>query len=149
MIETILTAITVLALLWAAIDDTLHRIIPDTTAIATAACGLMVASMHGAAPMALVLSLALFVIGLALFSFGVMGGGDVKLIAATGSWLSLATLGPFLLIMALVGGALGVAVLARDAQRRLAGVAPQDGATTVPYGVAIAVSGLFILMGSF
>jgi prepilin peptidase CpaA len=50
----------------------------------------------------------LFVIGFVMFSFGLFGGGDAKLIAAAGLWFGTAQLVPFLTITAFAGGLLAL-----------------------------------------
>ena len=50
-------------------------------------------------------------LGFILSAFGIVGGGDAKLLAAVALWLGLAPLPLFLLIMSLLGGLLAVLVL--------------------------------------
>jgi prepilin peptidase CpaA len=93
-------------------------------------------------------AVAVFAAGAALFALGVWGGGDVKLLAAMAAWTGPGELLRLLLVMALAGGVLALAVLlARrlpalntDAAgwRRPACLAEGH----VPYGVAIAAAGL-------
>ena len=85
---------------------------------------------------------ALLVLGTIAFGAGLMGGGDVKLLAALGLWVDLR--GGVWLITAvfLAGGILALAyVLARRVRR-----SPRASAPAIPYGVAIA-AGAAILMG--
>ncbi|OAN50448.1 pilus assembly protein CpaA [Paramagnetospirillum marisnigri] len=91
---------------------------------------------------------AVFAVSVLLFSLGVWGGGDAKMLPAAVLWVGPGELPRFLLVMALVGGALALLALAarrvplgpegelRDWGRRLA-ISGQ-----VPYGVAIACAGL-------
>lgn len=90
------------------------------------------------------LGLAMFVLFALAFRVGMMGGGDVKLIAALALWLPPAALIGMLTIMSLVGGAVTLAMLvARGVRhRRTKGPLPP---IEVPYGVAIAVAGLLVL----
>jgi prepilin peptidase CpaA len=77
-----------------------------------------------------------FGLGLALivpFIANMLGGGDVKLMAALTLWLPPASLPQALLIVSISGGMLGL-ILIVAARRRLA-------KPTVPYGVAIALAG--------
>ncbi|HEY0283460.1 MAG TPA: prepilin peptidase [Rhizomicrobium sp.] len=91
--------------------------------------------------------------GFALFALGFIGGGDVKLFAAIALWLGFdLDLMNYMLIAALLGGALTVALLllrrvplpARLARQpwllRL-----QDDHAGVPYGVALAAGAFLIL----
>jgi prepilin peptidase CpaA len=80
-----------------------------------------------------------FVFFAILFHVGMMGGGDVKLLAALGLWLPLASVVKLLVIMSLAGGVLTLVMLAR--RRR----ASSEEKTEVPYGVAIAFAGLWLI----
>jgi prepilin peptidase CpaA len=73
------------------------------------------------------------------FYFGMMGGGDVKLVAAIALWLPLGAVVKLLVIMSIAGGVLTFAMLARQ---RLGG--KQD-KPEVPYGVAIAFGGFWAI----
>ena len=52
---------------------------------------------------------SLFFAGYALFSFGLFGGGDAKLMAAAGLWFGTSQTMSFLILTALAGGLLAVA----------------------------------------
>lgn len=73
------------------------------------------------------------------FAMGAMGGGDVKLIGAIALWLPWPAVLLLLVIMSLAGGALTLAMVIR---RRLA---RQQGQLEIPYGVAIAFGGLWLI----
>ena len=94
---------------------------------------------------------ALLVFGLLAITFymGMMGGGDVKLAAALALWFSPMSTVKFLVIMSLAGGILTVIVMILDRfQKRLEG--DQDPSKPeVPYGVAIAVGGLWVIAQRF
>lgn len=75
-----------------------------------------------------------------LFALRMMGGGDVKLIAALALWLPPVPLLRLLILMALLGGVLAAGMLVHARIRRRA-----TGDIEVPYGVAIALAALFIL----
>lgn len=88
--------------------------------------------------------------GAVLFSHGLMGGGDVKLLAVTGLWLGPGAAPAFLVLTALVGGVLSLALLAcralgaeRLAGARVATLRPPM--NRVPYGIAIAVAAIAVL----
>ncbi len=114
-----------------------------------AAAGVALGRLSAAAlGMALLCSLAVFAIGAAGFAAGILGGGDVKLLAAASLFAGSAHMVDFLVVTALVGGALGVAVLAG------APIGPSAPATDgtvrarlrcrLPYGPAIAAGGLWV-----
>jgi prepilin peptidase CpaA len=77
------------------------------------------------------------------FFLGMMGGGDVKLAAALALWFSPATTLRFLVLMSLAGGVLTLVVMVLHKVRR------REGPPEVPYGVAIAFGGIFILAQRF
>lgn len=85
------------------------------------------------------LAALLFALFTALFAVGAMGGGDVKLITALALWLRPSWLLPMLLIMAITGGVLTLAMLLFHRLRK------QPGNPEIPYGVAIAAAGLLII----
>jgi prepilin peptidase CpaA len=89
------------------------------------------------------LAVAVFVLFALLFQFGFMGGGDVKMIGALALWLPVGAILNLLIIMSIAGGALTVAMLIR---RRLA---RSEGQIEVPYGVAIAFGGLWVIAEPF
>jgi prepilin peptidase CpaA len=143
-------AITVFAA--AAVTDSRSRRIPNPLSAALALLGLAriafaLATGGGAAALGLDLlaALAVFVPAALAFRFGLLGGGDVKLMAAGALWLGPAALGPYLLTTVLAGGALAVLFLLwRVARpRRADGKGP-----SLPYGVAIAAGGILTTAGA-
>jgi prepilin peptidase CpaA len=84
-----------------------------------------------------------FVLLAVAFYAGMMGGGDVKLAAALALWFSPASTLKFLVLMSLAGGVLTLAVMALHRIKR------REGKPEIPYGVAIAFGGLFILTQRF
>jgi prepilin peptidase CpaA len=79
---------------------------------------------------------ALFAIA---FAIGAMGGGDVKLVSAVALWLPWPAVLALLMIMSLAGGALTVALVIRHRLAR------SEGQLEIPYGVAIAFGGLWLI----
>lgn len=87
--------------------------------------------------------------GFTLFSFGYIGGGDAKLMAAAGLWLGFPVVLPFLLFSAVAGGLLAAAIglwfmahleagiRSKRADRLLAELKPD-----VPYGFALAAGAI-------
>jgi prepilin peptidase CpaA len=73
------------------------------------------------------------------FRFGAMGGGDVKMAAAVALWLPLAGVVELVVIMSIAGGVLTLAMLA--AHR----IAKSAGQPEIPYGIAIAFGGFWLI----
>jgi prepilin peptidase CpaA len=90
-------------------------------------------------------------ITIALFSQGIMGGGDAKLLSAAALWVGFGNLVDYVFMTALFGGILGVGILmfrnvippviiaGRDWAERL-----HDKKAGIPYGVALGAAGLWV-----
>lgn len=87
----------------------------------------------------LALAACVFALFAFMFAMGWMGGGDVKLLTALSLWLPLAAMLKLLVVMSLLGGVLTLALLAVHRLRRL------RSSPEVPYGVAIACAGLWVI----
>jgi len=85
------------------------------------------------------LAAALLALFAMFFAMGMMGGGDVKLLAALGLWLPLTKMLILLEWMALGGGVLTLGMLIAHRMRK----AP--GKPEIPYGVAIVGAGLLVV----
>ncbi|HEY6869104.1 MAG TPA: prepilin peptidase [Novosphingobium sp.] len=85
------------------------------------------------------LGLVAFVLLAGLFALRVMGGGDVKLLAALALWVRPEHFLWLVMVMSLVGGLLTVVFGAWHIARR------QQGRIAIPYGVAICAAGLLTL----
>ena len=92
----------------------------------------------------------LFGVGAVAFANGMIGGGDVKLLAAVGLFAGPAHVVDFMLVTALVGGVLGLALLAgapiRPVSSRGDATLRNRLRSRVPYGPAIAAGGLWVAM---
>lgn len=97
---------------------------------------------------ALVAVAALFV-GMALFAFRIIGGGDAKLMAAACLWLGMTGSGMFILFTGVIGGFFCLGLLAarayvgpylRNPPTWVAGLLSPRG--DIPYGVAICAGAL-------
>jgi prepilin peptidase CpaA len=77
------------------------------------------------------------------FFAGMMGGGDVKLAAALALWLPPVATLKFLMLMAIAGGVLTLAILVAHRVRR------REGRPQIPYGVAIAFGAIAVLAPIF
>ena len=97
--------------------------------------------------------LAVLVGAAILFALRLMGGGDVKLLAAVSLWIGLGSLLPFLTLTAVIGGGFAVLlVLLRTSavQIVLQRVLPRlahfaDAKMKLPYGVPIAIAGILMV----
>lgn len=84
-------------------------------------------------------ALAAFAVFAGLFAIGWMGGGDVKLLTAVALWIDPKSFLTLLFVMAVVGGILTIAVGGWHIMRR------KKDKIAIPYGVAIAAGGLWVL----
>jgi prepilin peptidase CpaA len=132
-----------LCLLGAAIHgDLRRREIPDWSVLGLVALFFLVQLCRGrweAIGEGTLVAVAVFGAGVAFFRFGLLGGGDVKLMSALALWAGPSGILQFMLLTSFAGGPLSLACLAawfwRRRHRRLR-VFPR---VEVPYGVAIAL----------
>ena len=87
--------------------------------------------------------LLVFMLFAGAFYLNVMGGGDVKLAGALALWFTPYETLTLIVIMSIAGGLLTLVVLAGHRVRR------KEGRPEVPYGVAIAVGGMWLLAQRF
>lgn len=143
-----IAALACLALcIFAALHDVATLKIPNWVNASIAGLGLSALAVSGL-PLGdmgwhLLVALIAFIVSFALFSFGVFGGGDAKMIPAVALWTGPVAIVPFLVWTAFIGGGIALVGLA-------ARYAPLPEATPswvtntlsrgegVPYGVAIA-----------
>jgi Flp pilus assembly protein protease CpaA len=164
-------------LVLAALTDLRERRIPNWLTASTAALYpvyLVLSPVPTGWLGALGLALLIGVIGLALFARQLIGGGDVKLIAAISLWAGLEHFAVFALVTTLTGGAMALATLWLQRwnpliQAHLAGFGVAAGGrhesatradppsagepgsarpvpATLPYGIAIAVGGVAVVI---
>ena len=88
-------------------------------------------------------AVAAFAVLAALFAFGAMGGGDVKLLTALALWIEPTWFLRLLVVMALVGGVLTIVFAAWHVTRR------RKDRLAIPYGVAISSAGLWVLSAHY
>ncbi|MGC1271258.1 MAG: prepilin peptidase [Croceibacterium sp.] len=84
-------------------------------------------------------ALATFAFCAALFAMRAMGGGDVKLLTALALWIQPMLFLKLIIMMSLLGGVLTVVFGAWHIMKR------RRDRLAIPYGVAIAVAGLWII----
>ncbi|HYB10257.1 MAG TPA: prepilin peptidase [Alphaproteobacteria bacterium] len=136
---------------WAAYSDALYFRIPNAVSLGV----LLLYPAHvlaSAAPIdwpgALLIGAILFVAGIAVFSQGIAGGGDVKFLGAASLWAGTSYIFPFLIVMGMAGGALAAVVwLVRVGRHlKLASGVPIEttGSVPVPYGIAITAGAAYV-----
>lgn len=84
-------------------------------------------------------AIAAFAVLAGMFALRLMGGGDVKLLTALALWIEPEWFLRLLIVMALIGGVLTIVMGAWHVMRR------QRNKLAIPYGVAIAAAGLWVL----
>lgn len=160
---TVLAMIVVLAaaglIILAAIYDVLTMTIPNWLSIVLAVLFLIAAPLLGFDMRMLLTHLAtglvVLTIGIGLFAMGWVGGGDVKLAAASALWLGSGLMLEYLFVTAIAGGILSLAILILRRlplpallSRQLWVRRLHDPTKGVPYGVALAVGALVVLPAS-
>ncbi|MCE2510623.1 MAG: prepilin peptidase [Alphaproteobacteria bacterium] len=149
------TIVAFLALLaWAAASDFYSYLIPNRISAAVAA--LFVAHAIAGVPAvdwtgALITGGAVFLVGATMFVFRLVGGGDVKLMSAISLWAGPAQILDFLLLTALAGGLVSLAMMTalriyRPGPVETTAALPRFSARKqyIPYGIAIAVGGFYV-----
>lgn len=139
-----LSALLVLLLLRAAATDIRSRIISNWLNLFIAllaplwwwASGL---ALYPDVPIQIGLALLVFALFTGLFAIGMMGGGDVKLLGALALWLPFSAMASLLIIMALAGGAVTLITVIHHRMSK------RTGQPEVPYGVAIAIAGIWVV----
>ncbi len=148
----------------AAWTDLRSRRIPNRLTLGILVCGLVLRALEGLAPLAEgVLGAGLgLAIAVVLFGLGAVGGGDGKLLIGVGAFLGHERYVGALLLIAVLGGILGLAEALRrgvilPAALNAAGMIRRwltlgrggeartlesPGAVTVPYGLAIAAGSI-------
>jgi prepilin peptidase CpaA len=140
-----LVAITVLLLLFAALEDGWRSRISNVFSGGVALAAFAAIALDG--PIIglwqnILLFAAVLVVGTMLFARGVMGGGDIKLMAASALWFDLSSGWKLLVAIAIAGGLEALIVLAlrqiiwpAELSSRFALLRRREG---IPYGIAIA-----------
>jgi prepilin peptidase CpaA len=141
-----LVLVLVCAMLAAAIEDAVRFRISNLTALVVLAGAIIAAVITGptwSLWQNVVVFAAILLLGTFAFSAGWLGGGDVKLLAAAGLWFDLRSALWFLAAVFLSGGVVAICyLLARPFRRSPGGKMGRR----VPYGVAIAVGALAMIL---
>ncbi len=91
----------------------------------------------------LAVALTTFAVCAGLFALRAMGGGDVKLLTALALWIEPGLFVHLVIATALLGGLLTLCMLVLGAIRR------RSERLEIPYGVAIALAGLWVLASAY
>jgi prepilin peptidase CpaA len=133
------------AMVAAAVEDALRLRISNVTSLVVLVGAILAAVLHGPSwvlwqnllAFAIVLTL-----GTVAFAAGWLGGGDVKLFAATALWFNLKSTVWLVALVFIAGGVVAVCYLLSRPFRR--GVRGTKKGGRVPYGIAIAAGALIM-----
>ena len=112
MIRFALWAAAVALLMAAALHDVALRIIPNTVPALLGVLGLLLRMANGQFLVPVLLASAVFAVGAMCWRRGLLGGGDVKLLAACALLLPPSATAAFVLSTGMAGGLLAVVYLA-------------------------------------
>ncbi len=148
LLTDLLCAILAIMLLWAAIIDIRTRTIANRLNLAIALMAPLYWWATGIdvwpdAATRVAVAIAVFLLFALAFQLGAMGGGDVKLAAALALWFSPGATLFLIILMSLAGGVLTAIVMIEHKIKK------NQGRPEVPYGVAIAFGGLWLLTQRF
>ena len=117
---------------------------------ATGIAAIVIAGLGWNAWQPLLLAALILAVGTPMFGAGWLGGGDVKLLAASGLWFSLSGGWRMLVAVAVAGGVLALLILtlrllpwSDRAKSHVVVLRPRGG---IPYGIAIAMGVAAMLM---
>ncbi len=146
------SALAVAALVTAAATDIAHRRISNRVVLVVAfsSLALLFSLPPADAAASIGLALAVFVGGTAAFAWRLVGGGDVKLLAATALWVGTSLFSLFIVVLSLASVAIALCMLAGERWVRRtvpSGLSPETGLRApLPLGVAIAVAGIVAIL---
>ena len=129
----------------AAVEDAVRLRISNVTSGAVAL--LAIAGMLSAGPVwdlwqNLTIFAAILTVGTVAFAKGLLGGGDVKLLAAVGLWTPLKVALPMLIAIFLAGGAIALLAMLYWQLRKRGSSSMKT--RQIPYGLAIAFGGAIV-----
>jgi prepilin peptidase CpaA len=142
-------------MIFAAWMDLFTMTIPNRISIILVAGFLIAAPVTGMSMEQFLIHLAtgavLLAFGIVLFGFGLLGGGDAKLLAAASLWIGFHDLGQYMFMVVLMGGALSVVLLIYRGMLPPKWVLAQPWALRlhnkkegIPYGLALSGAALWI-----
>lgn len=142
-------------MIFAAMMDLFTMTIPNRISIILVATFLIAAPLTGMGwEQFLVHSgtgVAVLAVGIALFAFGLLGGGDAKLLAAASLWIGFDALGQYMVMVVMLGGLLSLLILFYRGMLPPTWLLSQNWALRlhnkkegVPYGLALSGAALWI-----
>lgn len=148
MVTAAILVIFPLCMAMAACSDLLTMTIPNRVSVILIASFLMLAPFAGLSLQDVLMHLAggglVFAVCFALFAFGIMGGGDAKVLAASALWFGLnQSLLFYIIYVSMFGGLLSMAIISMHFQHNLiiAYGIPMPRTLMykkkIPYGIAI------------
>ncbi len=148
LITDLLCATLAAMLLWAAVIDIRTRTIANGLNLAIALMAPlfwwgMEVDLWPDAAIRVGVAVVVFLLFALAFQLGMMGGGDVKLAAALALWFAPGDTMLLIILMSLAGGVLTMIVMIEHKIKK------NDDRPEVPYGVAIAFGGLWLLAQRF
>ncbi len=144
----LLCGVLAVMLLWAAVVDIRTRTIANSLNLAIALMAplfwwAMGVDLWPDAAIRVGVAAAVFLLFALAFQLGAMGGGDVKLAAALALWFARGDTLFLIVLMSLAGGVLTLIVMIEQKFKK------NEDRVEVPYGVAIAFGGLWLLAQRF
>ncbi len=144
----LLCGVLAILLLWAAVVDIKTRTIANALNLTIALMAPLFWWAMGVdfwpdAAIRVGVALAVFLLFALAFQLGAMGGGDVKLAAALALWFAPGDTLFLIVLMSLAGGVLTLIVMIEHRIKK------NQGRPEIPYGVAIAFGGLWLLAQRF
>lgn len=146
-----LIALLAVSLVAAAIEDAVRLRISNLTCLAVFITALIAMAIRGF-PAELWQNVIVFALlllcGTAAFAARLLGGGDIKLLAAVGLWMSFPAAVWLLAAVFMSGGVLAVLfILARPMRRSASKLRGKHAGSGIPYGLAI-VAGAFLVFAA-
>ncbi len=153
---TLFQAVYIFCICYAIITDFTKLTIPNWVPLVLIAAFVPFALLFldaSSMPRNLLIAGAIFALGVVFFALGWIGGGDVKLLTATTLWIGAEAAPQFVIIMAVLGGALAAALFTiNHYSDQLSALMPRNWLVRrllelaqsgrCPYGVAIGIAAL-------
>lgn len=145
------------AVFYGGVRDVLSMIIPNHVSLVVCGAFVAAAAVGTWSPTTIFLHCVtagtVFLGGVVLFRYGILGGGDVKLLASSALWIGPGALPMLLLVVSLYGGLLSALLLGgrrlparfKEGHPVVARLLSQSGG--VPYGIAIAAGVVTVFLG--